>query len=167
MFFSRLKILRQLNRRKVSSMKKLLLPPFVWFASAMTMILLHLTIPIDTWLPQPYSFLGSGAIVIGLGIASWHSRLFRRLSTNIDTFGTPGQLTTEGLFSRTRNPMYLGLLTALVGFACVLGTISPLVGPAVFFVLAQYVYIPFEERAMSLKFGDKYVAYQRSVSRWL
>ncbi len=167
MFFRGLKILRELNRRKAFSMKKLLLPPFVWFVSAVAMLLLHLTIPIDTWLPQPYSFLGSVAIVTGLGIASWHSRLFRQLSTNIDTFGTPGQLTTEGLFSRTRNPMYLGFLMALVGVAFVLGTVSPLVGPAAFFGLAQYVYIPFEERAMALKFGEKYLEYQRSVSRWL
>ncbi len=148
-------------------MKKLLLPPFVWIAITVTMAILHVTIPLGEWLPQPYSFLGTVAIVAGLGIGGWHSRLFRRLSTNIDTFGTPGQLTTEGLFKRTRNPMYVGLLTALVGLACVLGTVSPLFGPVVFFAMAQYVYIPFEERAMTMKFGDKYSAYQSSVSRWL
>ncbi len=148
-------------------MKRLLLPPFVWFATVVSMLALHFTVPAAVWLPQPYNWFGTVLIVAGLGAASWHSRLFRRLGTNIDTFSPPGTLTTEGLFLRTRNPMYLGMLTALVGAASALGSLSPLVGPVGFFILAHYWYIPFEERAMSLKFSNEYMEYRRTVPRWL
>jgi len=63
--------------------------------------------------------------------------------------------------------MYLGMVVSLVGVACVLGSISSTAGPLVFFILANYWYIPLEERAMALKFGKEYLEYQRSVPRWM
>ncbi|KQB60523.1 methyltransferase family protein [Acidovorax facilis] len=148
-------------------MKPLLLPPVVWLVSVVCMLVLHWKSPIAVWLPQPYNWLGLALIMAGLGIANWHARLFRRLGTNINTFGEPGELTMEGLFRRTRNPMYLGMFISLFGVACVLGSTSALAGPVAFFALAQFWYIRSEEEAMTLKFGDKYIEYQRSVPRWL
>lgn len=148
-------------------MKRLLLPPVVWAVSVACMWVLHLKIPIAIWLREPYNWSGVVLIMVGLGIANWHARLFRRIGTNINTFGEPGELTVHGLFLRTRNPMYLGMLISLVGVACVLGSISPWTGPVVFFVLAHFWYVRIEEKAMSSKFGDKYIEYQRSVPRWL
>ncbi|ENO99149.1 isoprenylcysteine carboxyl methyltransferase [Thauera phenylacetica B4P] len=63
--------------------------------------------------------------------------------------------------------MYLGMFISLFGVACVLGSTSALAGPVAFFALAQFWYIRSEEEAMTLKFGDKYIEYQRSVPRWL
>jgi protein-S-isoprenylcysteine O-methyltransferase Ste14 len=147
-------------------MRKLLLPPVVFLASVIVMVVLHWRWPVLHWLPQPWSWAGAGLIVAGLAVAQWHARLFRRLGTNIQTFGEPGQLTTEGLFRRTRNPMYLGMLLALTGVAVVLGSLSPAVVVLVFFALMQTWYIPFEERAMAQRFGDAYAAYRRDVPRW-
>lgn len=148
-------------------MKYLLLPPLVWLMAVACMLALHWNHPVAVWFPQPYNWMGLSLIIAGLGIANWHARLFRRRGTNINTFGEPGELTMEGLFRRTRNPMYLGMLCALLGVACVLGSISPIAGPVAFFALAQFWYIPIEEQAMTMKFGDKYMAYRRSVPRWL
>jgi protein-S-isoprenylcysteine O-methyltransferase Ste14 len=131
------------------------------------MMLLHIEMPIAQVLPQPVNWVGLVMIVAGLGIANWHARLFRRIGANINTFGEPGMLITEGLFRRTRNPMYLGMVVSLVGVACILGSVSPIVGPIGFFVLANFWYIPLEERAMALKFGNDYLEYQRSAPRWL
>jgi protein-S-isoprenylcysteine O-methyltransferase Ste14 len=131
------------------------------------MLLLHIELPITQVLPQPVNWVGLVFIAAGLGIATWHARLFRRIGTNINTFGEPGMLTTEGLFRRTRNPMYLGMVLCLAGVACTLGSITPIVGPIIFFILANYWYIPLEEKAMTLKFGIEYLEYQRSVPRWL
>jgi protein-S-isoprenylcysteine O-methyltransferase Ste14 len=147
-------------------MRKLLLPPVVFVASVVVMIVLHWRWPVLHWLPLPWTWAGAGLIVAGLALAQWHARLFRRLGTNIQTFGEPGQLTTEGLFRRTRNPMYLGMLLALTGVAVVLGSLSPGAVVLVFFVLMQAWYIPFEERAMAQRFGDAYAAYRRDVPRW-
>ena len=63
--------------------------------------------------------------------------------------------------------MYLGMLVALLGWLVWLGSVSPLCGPLVFFLMAQYWYIPVEEQAMAAKFGAQYMAYQRTVRRWI
>jgi protein-S-isoprenylcysteine O-methyltransferase Ste14 len=148
-------------------MRSLILPPAAFLMSAALMVVLHLSMPIVHLVPQPANWLGLTLVATGLAISYWHTALFQRVGTNVDTFLEPGTLTTEGLFSRTRNPMYLGMLTALLGVEIVLGSLSPLVALFGFFGLAQLWYIPFEERAMARKFGDQYAEYRRAVRRWL
>lgn len=147
-------------------MQKLLLPPVVFLLCIVLMVLLHSQWPVLVWLPRPWNWAGVALIVSGLALAQWHARLFKRLGTNIQTFGEPGQLTTEGLFRRSRNPMYLGMLVALAGVLVVLGSLSPMAVVIGFFVLMQAWYIPFEERAMAQRFGEAYSAYRQQVPRW-
>ncbi|MDR7151738.1 protein-S-isoprenylcysteine O-methyltransferase Ste14 [Hydrogenophaga palleronii] len=147
-------------------MKKLLLPPVIWFATVLLMLALHLHQPVAVWLPRPFNWIGLLLVVAGVGMAQWHARHFRRIGTNIDTFGEPGELTRDGLFRRTRNPMYMGMLMAMLGVAVVLGTLTPLAGPLVFFLLVQFWYVPLEERAMAKKFGQRYAEYRQAVPRW-
>lgn len=135
--------------------------------SALLMVALHFATPIVHVVPWPVNWLGFLMVVAGLAVANWHSRLFGRLGTNIDTFGEPGALTTEGLFRHTRNPMYLGMLTALVGLAIVLGSLAPVTVLLAFFLLLRLWYVPVEERAMAEKFGAEYAEYLSRVPRWL
>jgi protein-S-isoprenylcysteine O-methyltransferase Ste14 len=148
-------------------MRLILLPPIVVLLCAGVMVALHLNAPLARIVPQPFNWPGVLLVVGGIALSKWHASLFKRVGTNINTFGEPGQLTTEGLFRRTRNPMYLGMLIALLGLAWALGSLSPLLGPLVFFGMAQFWYIPLEERALVRKFGDAYGDYQRAVRRWL
>ncbi len=151
-------------------MQRLLLPPIVWLASVGAMVILQRTWP--GW-PAPAGavalawWVGGALVLLGVGIAQWHARLFRRIGTNINTFGEPGRLTTAGLFSYTRNPMYLGMLIGLAGVAVALATLSPWLMVVLFFVLVQRWYIPVEERAMAARFGSQYADYCRDVRRWL
>lgn len=147
-------------------MRLLLLPPIVVLMLVGAMFLLDAKVPVLLLLPQPVNWGGILLVILGLGVANWHARLFRRIGTNINTFGEPGTLTRAGLFRRTRNPMYLGMVFVLIGAACVLGSLSAFAGPLGFFILAERFYIPIEERAMTLKFGNEYADYCRNVPRW-
>jgi protein-S-isoprenylcysteine O-methyltransferase Ste14 len=142
-------------------------PPIHVYILAGVMVVLHWLMPFAVLIPSPWNWTGIILIMAGLGIAGRHARLFFDLGTNIYTFGEPGQMTTKALYARTRNPMYLGMLIALIGLAVVLGTLSPFIGPLVFFALANFWYIPWEERAMAQKFGEAYAEYRRTVRRWL
>lgn len=106
-------------------------------------------------------------IVLGLAVAQWHSLLFKKLRTNINTFKEPDILVTDGLFRISRNPMYLGFLVTLAGTWFVLGSASPLIALAGFWFLTNYWYIPVEEQAMLKKFGDTYIKYKSTVRRWI
>jgi len=151
----------------MSAMRFLLLPPVCMLIFVGLMYGLHRAAPVASLIPQPVNWAGVAIMAAGLGMARSHARLFRRIGTNIDTFGEPGTLVTAGLFARTRNPMYLGMVVCLVGIAFVMGSLSPFIGPLGFFLLANYGYVPLEEKAMAKKFGSAYADYRHNVSRWL
>ncbi|MCC5859565.1 MAG: isoprenylcysteine carboxylmethyltransferase family protein [Ectothiorhodospiraceae bacterium] len=148
-------------------MRFIILPPVVMVFTAVLMVALHKYAPIGHLWQSPYRWDGIVLLVLGLGVAQWHARLFKRLNTNIDTFGEPDTLTTEGLFSVSRNPMYLGFVIALTGLAILLGSVSPFLGVIGFALLANHWYIPYEERRMLEKFGRQYLEYRARVRRWL
>jgi protein-S-isoprenylcysteine O-methyltransferase Ste14 len=45
--------------------------------------------------------------------------------------------------------------------------LSALAPVALFFLVANFWYVPFEERAARAQFGDAYDAYRKRVRRWL
>lgn len=67
----------------------------------------------------------------------------------------------------SRNPMYLGMLLVLLGWAAWLGSPASLIVAALFVVLIDHMQIIPEERALEEKFGDDYRAYKNQVRRWI
>jgi protein-S-isoprenylcysteine O-methyltransferase Ste14 len=116
--------------------------------------------------PAPWNWLGIVPLVGGMAFGATGARLFARRRTNIDTFGDPTILVTDGPFSFSRNPMYLGFALFLTGAGIVLGALWPLLAGLTFWVVADRWYIPFEEAAMQRRFGEQYDAYRRKVRRW-
>lgn len=76
-------------------------------------------------------------------------------------------LVTGGVFYISRNPMYLGLLLILIGWALGLGTASPWIVPPVFVIVVTVLQIIPEEQALEKLFGEPYVDYRRRVARWI
>jgi protein-S-isoprenylcysteine O-methyltransferase Ste14 len=74
---------------------------------------------------------------------------------------------TDGVFRVSRNPMYLGLVLLLIGWAVWLGSASPWLVPPLFVIVLTVVQIIPEERVLHRLFGEQYVSYQRSVARWI
>ena len=73
----------------------------------------------------------------------------------------------RGLYRVTRNPMYLGVLTVIAGWA--LWFRSPLLagyGALVAMAFQSFV-LAYEERALRSAFGAEYDAYCARVPRWL
>ena len=94
---------------------------------------------------------------------------FRRAQTTVNPYKpeTATKLVTSGVFAWSRNPMYLGLLILLLGWAVKLGTLSPFLGPLLFIPLIRYAQIRPEEYAMRMRFVKDYDDYCQRVNRWL
>ena len=92
---------------------------------------------------------------------------FRKAKTQIHTFKVPKKLVTTGLFQYSRNPIYLGFTIVLLGIALLYGSLSTLIPVLLFFLIANFWYIPFEEKNMKKVFGQSYLFYRRRVRRWL
>lgn len=77
------------------------------------------------------------------------------------------KLVTTGIYRRTRNPMYLGLLLMLAGWALVLANLLALLLLPEFVICMNGLQILPEERILRAKFGAEFEAYARTVRRWL
>jgi len=83
----------------------------------------------------------------------------------------PGQPTTDivstGVFSFSRNPLYLGVAGFLIGIALALNLLWELLLLLPSLVACHYILIAPEERYLAAKFGEEYRRYAASVRRWL
>lgn len=80
---------------------------------------------------------------------------------------TASSLVTTGIYRLTRNPMYVGLLFVLAGWAAFLCAPWTLAGPVVFVAYMTRFQIAPEERALMSAFGEEYGSYRARVRRWL
>ena len=131
---------------------------------ALSRITLSLQIPsgIRQWLALVVALTGIG--FSAAGVIS-----FRRAKTTLNP--TRPQLAStlvrSGIYTVTRNPMYVGLLFVLLAFAIFLASAWALLGPAAYFLYIGRFQIAPEERALTALFGAEYTAYRSKVRRWL
>lgn len=147
-------------------MKKLL-PPALFLISILIMISSSWLIPIKPILSSPFTIIGVLPLILGLSLSVIGSKKFQQLGTNIKTFNDPDILVTEGLFKYSRNPMYLGFVTSLLGLSILLGSLSPVAVVIIFLIITDRWYIAFEEQAMTRKFGTAYETYKSQTRRWI
>jgi protein-S-isoprenylcysteine O-methyltransferase Ste14 len=92
---------------------------------------------------------------------------FRQHRTTFVPHGEPTALVRLGPYGWTRNPMYLGLSTALLGFAFYFGSLPLFFVPPAFYLIIDRVHIPYEEAKLSHLFDGAYEEYRQRVGRWL
>lgn len=144
-------------------------PPIYALSAALLMWLLNTYIPLFHWVPAPWHRVGLLLIALAVLADLWSLWLFFRARTTPNPMKpqNSSQLVTAGLYRYTRNPMYVGMLVMLLGWAIYLGSISPLlVLPLFIWVINTQQILP-EEALLTEKFGASYQAYLQSVPRWL
>ncbi|HVE14432.1 MAG TPA: isoprenylcysteine carboxylmethyltransferase family protein [Elusimicrobiota bacterium] len=106
---------------------------------------------------------------IGQGISISGIASFRRAKTTVNPMkaDTASSLVTTGVYRFTRNPMYLGLLIVLAGWAVFLANpLAVLFLPAFALYITRFQIKP-EERILSKLFGSEYASYMSQVRRWI
>lgn len=124
--------------------------------------------------PDDPAPLGREIAAVGLFLAAGSLgfpalRAFRRLRTTIDPvrIDRASQLVTVGIYVRTRNLMYVGLVLLTGSWALWLGGLWVWGGPILLALWLDRFQIRPEERALSTRFGDQYLLYRSEVRRWL
>jgi protein-S-isoprenylcysteine O-methyltransferase Ste14 len=93
--------------------------------------------------------------------------VFRRERTTLIPNQPASALATTGIYSRTRNPMYLSLAVLYIAVALVLDSWWPLLLLPVVLVIVDRLVIVREERYLTQAFPHEYDEYRRRVRRWL
>lgn len=130
---------------------------------------------ITSWKMQP-AFLGweavrwIGVALIAAGLAVLVESFVRFVMKG---FGTPApvappkHLVISGLYRHTRNPMYVGVVSAVVGQALLFGDPRLFWYAIVVWIGFHLFVLHYEEPTLRVTFGDEYERFCANVPRWL
>lgn len=151
---------------------ELAIPPVALvLLAAAGMVALAWALPAATLpLPATGARLAAGALgAAGIAVALAGVLAFRRMRTTVNPMAPERAtaLVAMGIFRASRNPMYLGMLLVLAGWAVFLGNAAAaLLVPAFVAWMTRFQIRP-EERALAERFGASYLDYCARVRRWL
>ncbi len=146
-----------------------ILPPLYMLGFAACMWLLDRYMPFMHAIPLSARWISLVFITAGLIIDLTSLFLFLRAKTTPHPFQEEkaSTLVTTGFYQYSRNPMYLGLLLLLIGWAIRLGSATPFMLLPLFVMVITSKQIIREEKALGEIFGEEYLIYKSRVRRWL
>jgi protein-S-isoprenylcysteine O-methyltransferase Ste14 len=144
-------------------------PPLFYIAVFLFSFSLQRNFPIRREFFQTPAATPSGAILIlaGLFFVVPALRQFFKTKNTLITVKPATSLQTGGIYSLSRNPMYLGLMLIYSGLAFIFGNWWTFLLLPVLFALILFLIIRPEEKYLSRTFGNSYSAYRKSTRRWL
>ena len=148
-------------------MKTKIPPPII---ALICIILNYLSTYIINPIKFPNTEIISGFIfLVGLFTAIFAILLFKKDKTTVNPL-KPEETTTlvtTGIFSITRNPMYLGLFFLISSTVLFFGSWFGIIILIIFvWYINKFQIIP-EEQTMEKLFGKKYNDYRQNVRRWI
>jgi len=105
--------------------------------------------------------VGAGLILMALAFAE-----FRKHRTTVIPHRLPSSLIQSGIFSRTRNPIYLGDALVLAGLILRFDAVLALPLIPVFVWVIERRFILSEEARMRREFRLVFAKYEQKVRRW-
>lgn len=110
-----------------------------------------------------------GAVLIMTGVVTMVATLRQFRSTGNDPMPetTTNSIISAGPFRLTRNPLYLATAIVQTGIGIGIGSLWVLGSVVIALILAHYWAVLPEEAYLEGKFGEQYLAYKRSVRRWI
>ena len=108
-------------------------------------------------------------MALGLGLDLYSILTFIRSRTTVNPMqpNRASRLVVSGVYRLSRNPMYLGMVLMLSGWAWLLGNPIGWLAVWLFARVLVIVQIGPEEIALRDRFGESYVDYCRCVNRWI
>lgn len=115
-----------------------------------------------------FRHVGLAAMLIGASIYFWCAWDFTFSGKGTPApIDPPRELVVRGLYKYVRNPMYIGVLSLVIGQAVWFES-RVLVGYAALVYLLFFAFVVFyEEPVLRQKFGESYERYCKTVPRWL
>ncbi len=115
-----------------------------------------------------FRLVGFLPIVLGTGFYLWCAWDFvfsgKGTPAPVDP---PKVLVRTGLYRRTRNPMYVGVLLVLVGEAVLFQSLTLLIYALLIGIVFHLWVLSYEEPTLNRKFGVAYEEYCKGVPRWI
>ena len=143
-------------------------PPIAWGLTILAGFVLDWIEPLP-FMPSEASAIWLGAIVFfsALALAFWAVATMTGAGSNVPTSRPTTVIVESGPYRFSRNPIYLGMVLALIGMAITFDTFWLLLTLVPFALVIRYGVVAREEAYLERKFGDVYRSYCSRVRRWL
>ena len=90
-----------------------------------------------------------------------------RRTRPLDVRKAPARIVTSGIFLRSRNPIYLGMVLLCAGIALLANSLWLAAMVPLLAVVLQKGVIEPEEVYLERNFGEEYLRYKKQVRRWI
>ena len=144
-------------------------PVAVVFLTALLMWLVARSSPAGAFVVPARILFAMILAIIGAATSTLGVVAFRRASTTVNPMKpeAASSLVHSGIYTVTRNPIYLGLLLILAAWGLFLANALVFLLLPVFIGYMNRFQIRPEERALTALFGQAFVAYTARVRRWI
>src|SRR5262245_6166489 len=113
-------------------------------------------------------YVGGALIIIGAsGLLACIWQFFSEGRGTLAPIDAPKQLVVRGLYRYVRNPMYVFVVTVLIGEAILFRSIPIVIEAGVFMILVYLFVVFYEEPTLRRQFGESYERYSNTVGRWI
>ena len=144
-------------------------PPLIYAAIFFLSILMQKIIPINNSFFDSRNATIAGIVLIVIALLFILPALikFVQSKNTLVTIKSATSLQTKGIYSLTRNPMYMGLLILYSGIAMLEGNWWTFIFIPLIIIIVQSYVIRGEENYLQRAFGEEYNAYRKKVRRWI
>jgi protein-S-isoprenylcysteine O-methyltransferase Ste14 len=111
-----------------------------------------------------------GTAVLAIGVATYARCAWDFTFAGLGTpapIDPPKKLVIGGLYRWSRNPMYVGVLSILLGEALLLQSLRHLLYATAVFSAFEAFIVFYEEPHLRQTFGEAYLRYCKAVPRWV
>ncbi len=142
-------------------------PPALYAGTLLIGLLLDSVFPIG-FLPRSVALiLGVLALICAALIAISAFRVMNRARTAIHPSHPTTAIVSDGVFSLSRNPIYLSITLLYIGITLLFSALWALLLLLPLLVIVQIGVVKREEIYLERKFGDEYLRYKTRVRRWV
>jgi protein-S-isoprenylcysteine O-methyltransferase Ste14 len=110
--------------------------------------------------------IGVVIIVISISFIMLSRHEFSQHNQPTDPGHPTRKVIKTGVFSISRNPLYLGVAILFLGIALTMRTFWVLLALLSSIIICHYILIVPEEKYLAAKFGGEYKEYTETVRRW-
>ena len=113
--------------------------------------------------------IAASLAVFGVAVATAGISSFKRAQTTVNPLKpqSTSSLVVSGVYRVSRNPMYVGMLLMLLGWAVLLSNVLALAIVPAFVLYMNRFQIGPEETVLARMFGGEYETYRSRVRRWI
>jgi protein-S-isoprenylcysteine O-methyltransferase Ste14 len=143
-------------------------PPLVFLGLLIAGVLLHRYVaPAPMALAQTIRIVAAAvAAIVGLILMGGAIGLFRRTGQDPKPWASTPEIISTGVYSITRNPMYVGMALIQTAIGVGLGNLWIVILVPISVTIVYATAVRHEEAYLERKFGEPYTRYKAAVRRW-